>query len=447
MSGQLSAEARAAVALGRYGFGAGPGELAGVAGDPQGWLRSQLSVPPYRAASLADIGGSQPRLAAVFAARAESSGAAENLVREQGRDWLVADLTARTAAAIATTTPFVERLVHFWSNHFTVSTAKPVLLAAAAGYEQEAIRPYVLGRFADMLQAVVAHPAMLIYLDNAQSVGPDSIVGSRRDLGLNENLAREILELHTLGVDGGYAQADVRALAEILTGWSVSNEDDSDAGSFRYRPRIHQPGPKTLLGITYQEDGQGEATAALQALARHPATARHVARKLARHFIADDPPEGTVDRLAGVFHATDGDLAAVAGTLIDLFDDIADPLGKVKSPHDLVVSALRALDGAAYAHGGVLSMRVLGQLPFGAPSPAGWPDRAEDWLGPDALMKRIEWAVEVGRRMPAFASPVRIARGTIWPLASEQTRFQIEMAPSVADGTALLLASPEFQRR
>jgi uncharacterized protein (DUF1800 family) len=444
MSGSSGSEARAALALSRYGFGARPGDLARVAADPLGWLRSQLTGPPVAPVA---IGSTQERLAAVFAARGESTGAAETLIREQGRDWHLADLTARTAAAIESESPFIERLVHFWANHFTISTAKPVLMVAAAGYEQEAIRPHVLGRFGDMLRAVVEHPVMLIYLDNAQSVGPDSRVGERRDMGLNENLAREVLELHTLGVDGGYTQADVRAFAEILTGWSVAKEGDSDAGSFRYRPAIHQPGSKILLGTTYPEGGQDEGIAALDALSRHPATARHLAAKLAGHFIADEPPASAIDWLSAIFLATDGDLAAMAGALVDLFDQIPDPLGKVKTPHDLVIAALRAFDGADYAHGGVLSMRVMGHFPFSAPSPAGWPDRAEDWLGPDALMKRIDWAVEVGRRMPAFVSPVRIAQNTIWPLSSEASRFQIEMAPSVADGIALLLASPEFQRR
>lgn len=447
MSGTLGADAQAMLALGRYGFGAQPGDLDRVIPDPAGWLKEQLKGTPGVPAALAGLPPAAERLAALFAARAQSTGAIDQLIREQGRDWHVSDLTARMAAAVETETPFVERLVHFWSNHFTVSTVKPVLVVAAAGYEQEAVRPHVLGRFSDMLRAVTEHPAMLVYLDNAQSVGPDSQVGQRRDLGLNENLAREILELHTLGVDGGYSQADVRAFAEILTGWSVAREAEGAPGTFRFRPRIHQPGPKTLLGVTYGEDGQAEGIAALQALARHPATARHIATKLARHFLADDPPRAAIDRLAQTFLATDGDLRALSGVLVDLFDQIDDPLGKIRSPHDYVVAALRAFDGAEHARGGVLSLRVLGQFPFNAPSPAGWPDRAEDWLGPDALMKRIDWAVEVGRRMPAFVNPVRIARNTIWPLASAESRFQIEMAPSVADGIALMLACPEFQRR
>ena len=370
-----------------------------------------------------------------------------HFLRENGRAWLRSDLRARTTAAIETSTPFVERLVHFWSNHFTISTTKPTLGVTAVSYENEAIRPHILGKFSTMLKAVIGHPAMLIYLDNAQSVGPDSRVGSRRDRGLNENLAREVLELHTLGVNGGYEQYDVRALAEILTGWSIARVDDTDSGGFMFRANIHQPGEKILLGHRYQEDGQGEALSALDALAVHTSTARHVATKLARHFIADAPPDGTIAELADAYLGSAGDLAVVSARLIELAVTIDDPLGKVKSPHDLVISTLRAFDAAAHAENGVASMRLMGQMPFAAPSPAGWPDHAVDWLGPDALMKRIDWAAAVGRRMPSVVDPVRIGSSTIWPIASDETRFLVTRAPSVADGVALLIASPEFQRR
>ncbi|MEZ5669167.1 MAG: DUF1800 domain-containing protein [Alphaproteobacteria bacterium] len=431
----------------RYGLGPAPGDLDRVAPDPAGWLAGQLSAPPALPAALQGLDGSAARIRAVLEALDESAGRVQEFLREQGRDWHLADLTARTVAAVETATPFVERLVHFWSNHFTVSSTKPAIVVAAVAYENEAIRPHVLGRFADMLKAVVGHPAMLVYLDNAQSIGPDSRVGSRRGLGLNENLAREVLELHTLGVDGGYSQDDVRALAEMLTGWSIGRAGDGDVGSFRYRPIIHQPGDKTLLGVRYPEAGQDEAIAALDALARHPATARHLAAKLARHFVADDPPPAVVARLADVYLASDGSLAALAAELVALFASLADPLAKVKTPQDFVVATLRAFSAASRAEGGVVSLRLMGQFPFAAPSPAGWPDRAADWLGPDALRKRIDWAVEVGRRVPVLVSPVRIGRQTIWPVASAQTRFTVESAPSVADGVALLLASPEFQRR
>lgn len=447
MSNPLDTHAQAALAAARYGLGPAPGDLDRITGDPVGWLRNQLRGTPQLPSQLAGVPDTVERLARLMQARAEGNAAIDSLFREQGREWHLADLTARTAAAIETEAPFVERLVHFWSNHFTVSTTKLATVLCAVSYENEAIRPHVLGRFSDMLRAVAEHPAMLIYLDNAQSVGPDSRLGQRVDRGLNENLAREILELHTLGVDGGYGQQDVRALAEILTGWSIARQGEANPGAFRYRPFIHQPGDKILLGETYREGDQDEGIAALQALARHPATARHVSVKLARHFIADDPPVSVIDRLTGTYIATDGDLGAMAGTLVDLIDEIENPLGKVRSPHDYVVAAMRAFNGVDHSEKAVISMRLMGQMPFNAPSPAGWPDRAEGWIGPDALSKRIDWAVAVGQRMPAFVNPVRIAQNTIWPLASAESRFQIEAAPSVADGIALLLASPEFQRR
>lgn len=447
MSDPLDTQATAALAASRYGFGPKPGDLERIAGDHVGWLRNQLGGTPQLPHQLADVPATAARLAQLMQARSEGNAAVESLFREQGRTWHLADLTARTATAIESDTPFVERLVHFWSNHFTVSTSKIATALCAVSYENEAIRPHVFGRFDDMLRAVAEHPAMLLYLDNAQSVGPDSRLGQRVDRGLNENLAREILELHTLGVDGGYGQQDVRALAEILTGWSIAREGEANPGAFRYRPFIHQPGDKVLLGVTYREGDQNEGIAALQALARHPSTARHVSAKLARHFIADDPPASVIERLTGTYLSTDGDLGVIAETLVDLIDAIDNPLGKVRSPHDYVVAAMRAFNGVDHSEKAVISMRLMGQMPFNAPSPAGWPDQADGWIGPDALSKRIDWAVAVGQRMPAFVNPVRIARNTIWPLASSESRFQIEAAPSVADGIALLLASPEFQRR
>ena len=437
----------AQLAASRYGLGARPGELANLTTDPKGWLLAQISRTPSVPAPLSGLDSTASRLGAVLGARENGNEAVQQILRGQGRQWQMDDLRARTQAATETPTPFVERLVHFWSNHFTVSTTKPVLGVAAVGYETEAIRPHVLGRFSDMLKAAVGHPAMLIYLDNAQSVGPDSRVGIRRERGLNENLAREILELHTLGVDGGYGQDDVRALAEILTGWSIARGADPGSGAFLFRPNIHQPGDKTLLGLPIRENGQNEALDALEMLARHPSTANHVATKLVRHFVADDPPAAMVHDLAQRFISSSGDLAAVAEKLIGFIDWVEDPLGKLKSPHDLVISTLRAFDAAAYADGGVTSMRLMGQLPFTAPSPAGWPDRTLDWLGPDALMKRIDWAAEAGRRLASLSNPVAIGHGTIWPIASAETRFEVESAPNAAEGIALLIASPEFQRR
>ena len=235
---------------------------------------------------------------------------------------------ARVSHAASTDAPFVERLVQFWSNHFCISASKgPGVRIMAGGFEREAIRPHVLGRFGDMLKAVEQHPAMLIYLDNAQSIGPNSQAGRNRGRGLNENLAREILELHTLGVDGGYTQADVTSLARIITGWTIVDQRFAAAqpkgrpaqnltvGTFMFAQPRHEPGQQTVLGKVYADNGLATGEEALADLARHPATARHIARKLAQHFVSETPPPALVARLEKTFRDTDGNLGAVAKAL------------------------------------------------------------------------------------------------------------------------------------
>ena len=213
-------------------------------------------------------------------------------------------------------------------------------------FEREAIRPNVLGKFSDMLLAVVAHPAMLNYLNNMTSFGPNSRMGKRRNRGLNENLAREILELHTLGVNGGYTQKDVIALAKIITGWTITPAK-MGGGGFQYIDVIHEPGTHILLGKSYPQNGQQQGIDALRDLAHHPSTARFIATKLARHFIADNPPDSTIKHLEKVFKKTDGDLKAMAETLIELPEIEKYPLSKIKTPYELIISTMRLLgDGA-----------------------------------------------------------------------------------------------------
>jgi uncharacterized protein (DUF1800 family) len=288
---------------------------------------------------------------------------------------------------------------------------------------------------------------MLLYLDNATSVGPNSRAGRLRDKGLNENLAREALELHTLGVDGGYTQADVQAFARILTGWSLGGLQSDEAGQFMFRPNIHEPGDKTLLGKRYAEAGVEEGETALADLARHPATAHHIATKLAQHFIADQPPADAVDRLAATFRDSDGDLKEMTRTLIAMPEAWADPLAKVKGPEELMISALRATGFAGEPDKLVAALVLLGQKPFGAPSPAGWPDDADGWIGPEAALQRIEWAMALAQRLPRDVQPQQVAETTIGPVADRDTLLAIARAPDVREGMALLFASAEFQRR
>src|SRR5579883_443160 len=241
----------AAIAANRFGFGAKPGELGDIAPDPRSWLKAQLARPTQRAVEMR----SPSKLAAFFQAQKEKKTDIElaKMFKQQLREDFKAEAAQRTIAAAASPTPFLERLTQFWSNHFTVSIQRPVVIPVAIGFENEAVRPHVMGRFRDMLRAVAQHPAMLLYLDNAVSVGPDSLAGRIKDKGLNENLARELLELHTVGVDGGYTQGDVTEFAKILTGWSINRAGEGEPGTFRWRPMIHEPGEKSLLGKRYNQ--------------------------------------------------------------------------------------------------------------------------------------------------------------------------------------------------
>jgi uncharacterized protein (DUF1800 family) len=442
----------AAIAANRFGFGAKPGELTDIAPDPRGWLKQQLAGPDPRPIGTPSAAQLAAYLQAVREKKADVDLA--KMFQKNLREDFKAAAIQRTMDAAASAVPFHERLVQFWSNHFTVSIQRPIVIPVALGFENEAIRPYVLGKFRDMLSAVAAHPAMLLYLDNAQSVGPNSIGGRLRDKGLNENLAREMLELHTVGVDGGYSQTDVTEFAKILTGWSINRDNDNNPGTFRWRPIIHEPGKKTLLGRTYREDGVDEGIAALSDLAGRPETARHIATKLVRHFVADDPPQDAVDKIAAVFRSSDGDLRAVSLALIDLPQIWAEPLTKIKTPNDLITSAYRTFglaDGkmgdTKFGDGAIAGLKLMGQVPFDAPSPAGWPDTADSWISPEAMMTRIQWALAAGQKLEGHADAREIARGSIQPVAADSTMFHIDNAPSPAEGLALLIASPEFQRR
>jgi uncharacterized protein (DUF1800 family) len=452
----------AVIAANRFGLGAKPGELAAIGGDPKGWLKAQLAPADAIPAPIAALSGTTARLDAlptVTGAVAAGVGRAEaqkNVIQaalKMARQDYGQDSGARLQAAIASDTPFVERLAAFWSNHFTVSAVRPVVAGLIGPYEAEAIRPHLFGRFVDLLKAATLHPAMLLYLDNATSIGPDSRAGQKRDKGLNENLARELMELHTLGVDGGYTQADVTELAKILTGWTLHRPNQparaiaETRGSAVFLSPIHQPGEKTLLGKTYREDGPRETEAALDMLAAHPSTATFIATKLARHFIADAPPADAVAALADTFRKTGGDLAAVYRRLIDLDAAWSGP-GKYRSPYDWTVATFRAfgVSDAPRAQRAVQAMNQLGQRLYYAPSPAGWPDDSASWLAPEALLARIDYAEAVGKAK-ADKDPLTLADATVGSAMGADSKFAVAHAPSRAEAIALLLVSPEFLRR
>ncbi len=441
-----SAVLDAVTASTRFGYVARGDELRTIAADPRRWVLHQVERPETPAFP-PDLPPSSRMVEMLLEMRRDKQQVDRKANNQQVRAGYLAELAARQNAAVASSTPFVERLVHFWSNHFTVSAFRPFERGFAFAFEREAIRPHVTGRFVDMLLAVERHPAMLLYLDNALSIGPDSFVGQRRDKGINENFGREMLELHTIGVDGGYTQADVDALADILTGWSVARLNDAEPGTFKFYPQIHEPGRKRLLGKVYTEAGEQEGIAALRDLAAHPATAHHIAFKLARHFIVDEPPTAEVDRIARVFRSTDGDLAAVSRAVVTSAAAWSRPFSKVRTPDDMVIAACRATGFTPPTPMLAFSLRTLNQMPFFAPSPAGWPDDAAHWISPEAVLHRAEWCEAFSNRVPNPPDPIELASATLGEALPADTLQAIRRAPSRRTGMALLLAAPEFQRR
>lgn len=463
----MTPESEAAIALSRLGIGARPGERAALGKG----ARASLARQAGSAAAFAFDDAALPtRAAALSAYRAliENRRAAKKQdgmdatdAKDDGAglgrmgDILANEILARTNHALTTPNGFAERLVWFWSNHFTVAANKALTVPLAGVYEREVIRGGLTGSFADLHLAVMRHAGMLLYLDQAQSIGPNSTVGRRRNAGLNENLAREALELHTLGPDGGYTQADVTEFARALTGWTlVSDRTRRFAGSgalegdFVFLDMLHEPGARTVLGKRYAESGEAQARAILADLARSPATARRVATQLCRHFIADAPPPAAVDALAKVFLETGGDLPSVHKALAERPETWTATQSKFKAPNEFMISALRLAGVPRVDRRALLAAYgLLGQRPFGAPSPEGWPDTAEEWAAPDSVMKRLEWSQALAERTSARGAPAKIAEDALGPLLSARTREAVARAESAAQGFVLVLMSPEFQRR
>lgn len=469
----------AAIALNRFGLGAKPSEAPPA--NAKQWLTAQFDrfdVCPAAFAALPDAGAmvksyrEQQQQAARQAARmapatdAVPTKPAKTVDQMAARQDFAQDVQAlyrqavqaRTQSALETQAPFVERMVHFWSNHFCVSADNPQTSAFVGAFERDAIRPHVLGRFEDMLLAVEHHPAMLIYLNQIQSIGPDSLAAQRaaarnpgKARGLNENLGREIMELHTLGVRSGYTQADVTEFARALTGWSVGAQgpqDDGNADDFVFRPNLHEPGPRTILGKTYDQAGAEQARAVLIDFARSPATATHVATKLARHLAGDTPPAALASRLTATFMKSRGDLPSLYRALIESPEAWAPAPLKFKTPWEWTVSALRGLGREQVGQlqmAGVQSQ--LGQPVWKPGSPAGWDDTAASWAAPDALLRRVEFAqrlvAPVGDTIDARTLGPKLIPASFSPATAEQ----VGRAESPGSALALLLVSPDFLRR
>jgi len=384
--------------------------------------------------------------------------------RKQRQLYYTDAIGTRTAVALTTPAPFVERLVYFWANHFAVSADKEDVTALAGTLEFEAIRPHVLGKFGDMLHAVERHPAMLLYLDQAQSVGPTSQIGAgaaRRGnarVGLNENLAREIMELHTLGVRSGYSQTDVTEFARAMTGWTVAGigrgpgarfvDALAPAGEFVFAERAHEPGVRTILGRSYAEPGEAQANAVLGDLAVHPATATHIATKLARHFAGDTPPPALIARLQAGFATSGGDLPTVYRVLIDAPEMWTPAPAKFKTPWEWSISAYRAMGLKSVQSQAVTGLLTqLGQPIWKPGSPAGYDDLAGSWAGPDAVLRRVEaaqrFAGREGRTIDARALAPRLFPDAV----GTATAQALARAESASQALALLLVAPEFMRR
>ncbi len=504
----------ALVALNRFGFGArggASGDFVNAASDPRGFVKAELSRPN---GVLLEVPGllSTPALGqAVFAYQFEIQQARDAAAksaapppapeappqrRNLSLSGVASDIAGKAAAMDTTqanaamqpaeTTPpsapkpapqplniiqktfraealarlqraaladcgFVERLVVFWSNHFCISANKGGLARMWAGsFEREAIRPHVLGRFGEMLKAVEQHPAMLFFLDNQQSLGPESRAGENRKRGLNENLAREIMELHTLGVGGGYSQEDVTSLARIITGWTFAGRQGQLGvpGSFVFNANAHQPGPQRLLGKVYENNGVTQGEAALADIARHPSTAKFIATKFARHFVADDPPQALVARLQDVFVKSDGDLRALATALIDSNEAWQGPLTKMRSPNEFLVASERLLtrvpeDPGRYLNG----LNVLGQPLWSPAGPNGFPDSNAAWAAPEGMKLRLDISAQIASRLADSVDPRDLLELVAADAASTDTRRTVERAETRQQALALLLMSPEFQRR
>lgn len=488
----------ALIALNRFGFGARGGaasDFASAASDPRGFVKAELARPN---AALLDAPGLQatPALAqAVFdyqqdvkqqreaeAKTAQAMAAMPDAKAEVKSDPPVnammspdamqanpapakeppkplnviqktfrAEALARIQRATMTESGFVERLVAFWSNHFCISANKGELARMWAGaFEREAIRPYVLGRFGDMVRSVEQHPAMIFFLDNQQSIGPQSRAGQNRKRGLNENLAREIMELHTLGVNGGYTQADVTALARIITGWTFAGREGKlgPPGTFAFNANAHEPGPQKLLGKIYEDTGVAQGEAALADIVRHPSTAKFIATKFVRHFIADDPPPALVAKLEATFRKTDGDLRAMTLALVDADEAWRAPMTKIRTPYEYLIAAGRMMgripEDPQRTLGG---LNVLGQPLWTPAGPNGFADTNAAWAAPEGLKLRLDIASQMSSRIGDTIDPRALLDIVAGEAASTETRQTVERAESKQQALALLLMSPEFQRR
>lgn len=484
-----SAKADSVLALHRFGMGPRPGSIAAVGTDPRGALIAELDRPllltaaaalpssakAYRTVADANArrtarakqaqqqakkqqmaaapvmsedqtqGQAQGQSADKDAAEMAAKQAAE-AIPDPGRPIYLQEAKLRTEAALAADIGFAERLVWFWSNHFCVSANK--IQSMSGAYEREAVRANTLGRFVDLLLAVEGHPAMLFYLDNLASMGANSTAGINRSRGLNENIAREIMELHTLGVRTGYTQDDVISFANVMTGWTLVPPGDNPehGGEFTFNPRLHEPGAQTVLGKRYEQEDAEQGRAVLRDLAAHPATATHVATKLARHFVADEPPPALVAQMAKTFRDTEGDLKQIAIAMVSSDEAWRGPPLKLKRPGEWVVGMVRAtgitsVDPVRYTGG----QELLGEALWRPPAPKGYPDDEASWI--DGVGRRLDVANNFAERITGTADPQVIIEDVFGSEIAPEVKQAVGRAESRQQALALLFMSADFQRR
>ena len=454
----------AVIATNRFGMGARDHEIKEAQSDPQGWLRMHLITPvmdktlPDSSTVISQYADFRARKKAEKAGQKSSN---QNSMMAPLRRTYFQFCSDILTSSITSDYSFSWRLLDFFSNHFSVSAQGGLMTPLAPTLEREAIAPNLFGSFADLLIAVEKHPAMLIYLDNEKSIGPDSRQAnylkkkSKKLRGMNENLAREILELHTMGVNGGYQLEDIQELAKAITGWSVARPEKKEGHGFLFRERAHQPGQRTVLGKTYPDTQTSQGEAILRDLAAHPATARYVSWKLARHLISDQPPPALVDKMQEQWLKTGGNLNEVITVLIQHPQSWHVEQRKLKTPREFLVSVCRATDSLSPRKRNaeqqsrmlVNTLTAMGHRPFGAGSPAGFADVSSAWDGSDALLTRIDWANRWVESLKKRTDPLALADAILGQQTVSDSRTIISRAESRQQGLSLLLLSPEFIRR
>ncbi|WP_353517743.1 DUF1800 domain-containing protein [Thalassotalea sp. SU-HH00458] len=434
------------IAANRFGYGACRDEVILASVAPINWLKSQLQPPTFSDEFPTSEEILQQHFK--FTQNKNSKRKTINKVSKNYARKALVDMSADTIMRTINSSNSVSwKLLDFFSNHFSVSANGRLMTGLAATLEREAIAPNLLGRFEDLLIAVEQHPAMLIYLNNERSFGENSRLGKKRKTGLNENLAREILELHTLGVNGPYRQHDVTELAKAITGWSVVNLKREQGSGFKFRSFAHEPGNRKLLGKKYQAGGINQGEQMLRDIAVDPATAKYICFKLAHHFVSEQPEQTLLKRMETTWHKTKGNIKQVMFTLFEAPESWVEQPQKFKSPRELLISSLRALASKPLADKLLFNSLIsLGQQPFNSGSPAGYSDQENDWLGASALMARIDWVSRVASYRKRVNAET-IMKSVLGNTVSELTYQSVLRAESRKQALILLFMSPEFQRR